>query len=410
MGSLHSVLYFLLVGLPVLSVVVFIHELGHFLLAKWNGIGVLEFSVGFGRKIFRKKWGDTFYSIGLIPLGGYVRMIGDDPRQLHGEAALAMVDGESEAKAKDESAETRLDETLFYGLPLDQIDPNFLNDRSKWFLNKGYWAKFAVVFAGPFFNLLSAVIIAALSLYVYGQQVPVDEPIIGSIQSGNPAERAGLHVKDRVVSIDGKPIATWEELARYVSTSAEREMAIVIERQNESGAVEKVNIPVKGELEPKEMALLRGENEQQRVLIGVGPGIRDVREPVSAFQAVKYATIGVYSLSKMVLKSVFLMVRGHVAVKNIAGPVRIFGEAGKAAQRGVEDLAHFLVFLSVTLAVMDLLPIPVLDGGRLVVFTIEAIKGGPLNLRVQELASQVGMFILLGLMVFALGNDILRLF
>ncbi len=409
MESLNSALYFLLVGLPVLSVVVFIHELGHFLLAKWNGIGVLEFSVGFGRKIFRKKWGDTFYSLGLIPLGGYVRMIGDDPRQLHSEAALAMVGDEEENKSAEQAA-GKLDESLFYGLPIDQIDQKFLNDRSKWFLNKGYWAKAAVVFAGPLFNLLSAVFIAALSLYIYGQQVPLDQPVIGSIQSGNPADKAGLHIKDKVLSIDGTEIKSWEDLARYISSSQEREMTLIVERLNDQGAAEKVKITLKGELEPKEMALLRGENEPQRVLIGVGPDIRAVREPVGLLDSVRLATIGVYRLSGMVLKSVFLMVKGHVAVKNIAGPVRIFGEAGKAAQRGLEDLAHFLVFLSVTLAVMNLLPIPVLDGGHLVFFTIEAIKGGPLNIRVQEFASQVGMFILLGLMVFALGNDILRLF
>lgn len=410
MGSLNSALYFLLVGLPVLSIVVFIHELGHFLLAKWNGIGVLEFSVGFGNKIFRRKWGDTFYSLGIIPLGGYVRMIGDDPRQLHSESALAMVVSDSEVKDEKDQGTGRMDESLFYGLPLDQIDPKFLNDRTKWFLNKGYWAKAAVVFAGPFFNLLSAVLIAAISLYVYGQQVPLDQPVIGSIQSGNPAEKAGLHVKDRVVSIDGNEIKSWEDLARYISNSQEKEMTLNVERLNEQGALENISISLKGELEPKEMALLRGENEPQRVLIGVGPDIKAAREPVGLLDSVRLATIGVYRLSGMVLKSVFLMVRGHVAVKNIAGPVRIFGEAGKAAQRGLEDLAHFLVFLSVTLAVMNLLPIPVLDGGHLLFFTIEAIKGGPLNLRVQELASQVGMFILLGLMVFALGNDILRLF
>lgn len=405
MGSPGSMLYILIVGLPVLSLVVFIHELGHFLLAKWNGIGVLEFSVGFGRKIFRKKWGDTFYSIGLIPLGGYVRMIGDDPRQLHSEAALStVVDDTSGGEGKP------MNESLFYGLPLDQIDTAFLADRSKWFLNKGYWAKAAVVFAGPFFNLLSAVVIAALSLYIYGQQVPLNEPVIGSVQTGNPAERAGLKAKDRVVSIDGKEMHTWDELAAYISSSAERELDVLIERAGEQGKIEQIHVPIKGELEPKELTLMRGDNETPRVLIGVGPDIKSTRIEVSAFNSVKYALIGVGNLSMMVIKSVTLMVQGHVAVKNIAGPVRIFGEAGKAAERGIEDLAHFIVFLSVTLAVMNLLPIPVLDGGHLVFFTIEAIMGGPLNIRVQEFASQIGMFILLGLMVFALGNDILRLF
>lgn len=405
MGSLNSALYIIIVGLPVLSLVVFIHELGHFLVAKWNGIGVLEFSVGFGRKIFRKKFGDTFYSIGLIPLGGYVRMIGDDPRQLHSEAALSgVVDEAVDAEG------TKVNESLFYGLPLDQIDTAFLADRSKWFLNKGYWAKAAVVFAGPFFNLLSAVLIAALSLYLYGQQVPLNEPVIGSVQSGNPAERAGLKAHDRVVSIDGKPMVSWDDLAAYISTSAEREMLLVIERPDSDGKTAQTNITVKGELEPKELAMLRGEQEPQRVLIGVGPEVKSTRIPVSAYDSVKYAVVGVANLSGIVVKSVLLMAQGHVAMKNIAGPVRIFGEAGKAAERGVEDLAHFIVFLSVTLAVMNLLPIPVLDGGHLLFFTIEAIKGGPLSLRVQEFATQVGMIILLSVMVLAFGNDILRLF
>ena len=410
MGGFFSSLPMIAIGLLTLSIVVFIHELGHFLLAKWNGIGVLEFSIGFGRKIIRKKYGDTYYSFGLIPLGGYVRMIGDDPRNLHSEASLSGVTDSPEANdpAQREN-EKQLDESLFYGLPLDALDKKFLTDRSKWFLTKGYWAKMAVVFAGPAFNLISAILISWFVVFNYGIPSPSMEAKIGSVREGTPAAKAGLLPGDRVVTVDGQEMKDWESLAEYVSKASQQGVTLLLERKAAQGeGVERKEIQVKGDLEPVANALVRGEEDSKRFLIGIGPSM-DKLEYVGVGKSLLIATRSVYEMSKIMVRSLGWMLTGKVGSDSVSGPIAIVGELGKAAKRGFEDLLTFVVMISVCLAVMNLLPIPVLDGGHLVFFTIEKLIGRPINLRVQEMATQVGLFLLLGLMVFAMGNDLFKI-
>jgi regulator of sigma E protease len=399
--SILTSLPLIVVGLFVLSVVVFIHELGHFLLAKWNNIGVLEFSVGFGRKIWQRKFGETFYSIGLIPLGGYVRMLGDDLRNR-----------EEGAPTSDPVAlenERQLDESMLYGLPLNKLDPAFLNDRSRWLLNKGYWAKMSVVAAGPLFNIASAILISWFVVYFYGVPVPSDEPKIGSVVKESPAEQAGIKPGDRVVTANGLVMNSWIELAEYLTKNSKDGVQLVIERKVKQGVeAEKVELTVTGKLEEVERALVRGEESSSRYLIGVGPSIGE-RTYIGLGKSLVLGTASVYGVTVMMVKSLGWMIRGKVGTESVSGPIAIVGELGKAAERGLEPLLSFVVLISVCLAVMNLLPIPVLDGGHLVFFTIEKILGKPIHFRVQELATQVGLFLLMGLMVFAIGNDIFKL-
>lgn len=385
-----------LVSVLVLGVVIFIHELGHFLLAKWNNIGVIEFAVGFGKKIWRKRIGDTFYSIGLIPLGGYVRMVGDDPRERHCESDLQGV-GEGAS-------------ALEGGAPLEELNQELLKDRSRWFLEKGYFAKAAVVLAGPGFNLVSAFLFSVALIWYYGKAEPIETPIIGAVVPANPASDAGLLAKDRVVSVNGKPISTWEELAKFIADSNGEEMDFIVERISTDPAVapEQRSFKLRGIAEEPEMTAMRGADAKPAFRIGIQGDV--IRVPVSFGESVVLGARSITNLSFMVLKSLELMIKGAVSPKNIAGPIFIFGEAARSARQGMERLGSFVIFLSVTLAIMNLLPIPILDGGHLVFFTIEAIKGSPINLKVQEFANQVGMVVLLLLMVFAVGNDLFRFF
>jgi regulator of sigma E protease len=360
-----------LVAVIILGVLIFVHELGHFLLAKWNGVGVLEFSIGFGRKIWKKQVGETSYSIGLIPLGGYVRMLGDDPREVHSAAS--------------------------------QNHP----ERSRWFLSKGYLPKASIVLAGPMFNLIFAVFASVASYSLYGQLKSVDLPVIGDVIPGYPAEKAGIQAKDKVISVDGVEVSTWRELADIVAQSAGREMQLEIDRTASGGEIERRSIKLSGTDDTADLAVVEGTLGKKSVKVGIVPDAE--RVPVAFSDAVLLGATHVYVLSRVTITGLWGMVQGLISPKHISGPIFIFKEAAKSANRGFEHVLEFMIFLSVSLAILNLLPIPILDGGHLVFFTLEALRGAPLSLRVQEWANQVGMLILLALMIFAFGNDLLKL-
>jgi regulator of sigma E protease len=386
------------VSILVLGVLVFVHELGHFLLAKLNGIAVIEFSIGFGKKLLRKRVGGTIYSIGMIPLGGYVRMAGDDPRDLQRPA-----DGEKGVDAQHSSRESDEDPEEAYLKLMLMGDPN------RWFLNKGFFAKSSVVIAGPGFNLLFAVFLSIFAIYLYGLPLPVDKPIIGDVLPGYPAEKATLRAKDVVTKMDGKVVTTWTEFAKTVADSGGNEMTLSVDRINPEApeGVEHLELKVKATSDVDELAVLEGTTHKKTFKIGVVPDAP--RKEVEFSKAVEAGTLYVFDLSRVVVRGLVGMVQGAVSTKNIAGPIFIFKEAANSAKKGLENLFNFMIFLSVSLAILNLLPIPILDGGHLLFFVIEALKGSPVSLRIQEFANQVGMFILLMLMVFAVGNDIAKL-
>ena len=390
MAQISSFLF--LGGAAVLSlaILIFVHELGHFLLAKWNNVGVVEFAIGFGKKVFSKKWGETTYSLRLIPLGGYVRMVGDDPREIN-------VTGGTERPATGEMLIA----------PSVAVDPALLTDRSRWFLMKGYWPKFSIVLAGPAFNLIFAVMMAFTLFVAYGAHESVKTPVIGGVIPKYPAEAAGILEKDLVTSIDGKVLTTWVELAETVAASGGREMSFVVERAGADGVVKTLTIPVKGTTEAGELAVLDDRPASERgYKIGIVPDT--VRISVGLGEAATLSVRHVYFISWTSLKGIWGMVSGRVSAKNIGGPIFIFKEAANSAKKGIERLVDFMILISVSLAILNLLPIPVLDGGHLAFFTIEALRGKPLSLRAMELFNQVGMTFLLALMLFAFVNDIFR--
>lgn len=351
---------FIIIAILILGILIFVHELGHFLVAKLCGVGVREFAIGFGPKILQFKSGETSYTIRAIPLGGFVSMIGES----------------HEADSE-------------------------LEDHTGSFIRKNFFQKFSVVFAGPLFNLLFAILVSAGAFYVYGASEPRNEPIIGAVAPKSPAEASGLKEGDIVRSVNGVEVSTWEGMAELVGSS--EKVDLVIDR-----AGEQLLLTLTPELEKIEEAVIRGDSESSKKRIGIIASFDRVQ--VGLLKSFEYAGLQVAGISIMTVRGIGGMIKGLISPEHISGPIFIVSEAAKSAKRGFEYMMDFMVFLSVSLALLNLLPIPILDGGHLVVFTIEAIIRRPISLKVQQIATQAGFAFLMLLTFFALSNDIKRLF
>lgn len=392
-----SILAFIL----VLGLLVFVHELGHFLIAKWNKVGVLEFAIGFGPILWRRTYGETTYALRAIPLGGFVRMVGDDPRMNDSEFTLGDAKPSAEEAITSSYAE------------LSPAQAKMLEDKSRWFIKKGYFAKMAVVLAGPGFNFIFAFLLAVGFFYFVGKPSDKlnDSPIIGEIRPSSPAEKGGLKHGDLILAINGKPVSKWEEMALIISSSEGKELTLELERKAQTKELpsEKLQLKIVPELiSPEEVAIVRGEKPPPSYMIGITRHT-DMVPTKGIRESIKLAGEHVTSFSLLILKFLAGMVRGIVSPENIGGPISIFQQTQSSLERGSGNFLMFIIFLNVSLAVFNLLPIPILDGGHLVFFTLEAINRGPISRKFMDRANQVGMFLLLLLMVFAFGNDIRRL-
>ncbi len=354
-----EVLKTILIFLGVLSVLIAFHEWGHFLAARWMGVKVLTFSLGFGPKLWRRQSGETEYCLSAIPLGGYVRLFGDDPNE-----------------AVDPAAQKQA------------------------FLYQPTASKLAIVAAGPFFNLLLAFLFF-FGLHLSG--MPQHMPVLGEIAPDSPAMRAGFQAGDRVVTMGGVPINKWEEMTALIEQRAGQSIEVVVLRNGAQTivtvvpeAVEKPTLPF---------------GEVRRVgQIGVRDGgvVETIRlNPLDAFSE-GLAMTGHWTYLTII--SLGKMVQGVVPLKEVGGPILIAQVSAKAAEAGIPNLVLFMAIISVNLAVLNILPIPVLDGGHIFFFLIEAVIGRQIALRTKEMAQRVGIALLLMLMILAFSNDIMRLF
>lgn len=392
----------------VLGALVFVHELGHFLVAKFFGVGVLEFALGFGPVLLRWQGKETAYSLRAIPLGGFVRMTGDDPGLVYGEGTAddSKVAGASPIEGTQED--------------LSPEQQKLLKDESRWFLKKSYLPRIAIVLAGPVANFLFAWVLAFATYMVVGMPNVIDGPVtIGAIQKGMPAEVAGLKSGDRVVSIDGKAVQSFKELVDVVRSSGGKALQVSIRRSKGAASAEgaeqdeELVIPVQplADASP-ELDVLEGREVNQTYRIGITPGMANVKyTKIDGLSAAGAAGRQVYELSAQTIRVLRGLLTGLLSpTKTIGGPIEIIKQTAASANEGWMAIVGIMIFLNVTLAVMNLLPIPVLDGGHLVFFTLEQLRGKPLSMRAQIAATNVGMVILLSLMVFALGNDLVRVF
>lgn len=341
------------------GVLVFLHELGHFLVAKKTGVGVLTFSIGFGPKILVRRRGETEYCISAFPLGGYVRMMGEDPR--------------------------------------DQVVDA---DRERSFSQRSLTARTAIVAAGPGANFVLAVAVFLMVFVIFG--VPYRTAEIGGVQPASPAAEAGLQAGDRVVMIGDRPIRSWDELSRAVRESEGRALELGVARDGRDLMVSLR--PTLGQADN-----ILGETEDVW-LIGIqGAGNVDVDRP-NPLTAAWLAVARTVEMTLFTVEVLAKMVVGRVDSANLGGPLMIAQVAGEQAQRGLANYLFLVALLSINLGVLNLLPIPMLDGGHLLFFFIEAVRGRPLEVRQRERAQQLGLVLLLFVMVYAFYNDLARLF
>jgi regulator of sigma E protease len=352
-----NVLYAVVSALIGLGILIVIHELGHFLVAKKSGVGVITFSIGFGPKLFKKKIGETEYAVSAFPLGGYVKMVGEDPQ--------------------------------------DEVSAV---DIHKSFAHQPLAKRAAIVAAGPISNLLLAVVIFLWTFVTYG--VPVSTTQIGGITQNSPAAAAGLQKGDRIVGVGDQPIEKWEDLSRRIKESQGQPLHLRIMR--DSREIEITVSPARSETRN-----VFGE-KQEVWFIGIAsePAI-ERGNPLLAVGQAFYKT-GEYSV--VTLLALFKMVTGDLSPKNLGGPLLIAQMAGQQAREGLASFFFFVAMLSINLGVLNLLPIPVLDGGHLFFFLLEWLLGRPVEVKQRERAQQVGIFILIGVMIYAFYNDIARFF
>ncbi|MFA6617764.1 MAG: RIP metalloprotease RseP [Candidatus Neomarinimicrobiota bacterium] len=353
---------YILATIVLLSVLVFVHELGHFLAAKAVGIRVESFSIGFPPHIFKWKKGDTQYSIGAIPFGGYVRMSG-------------MI---------DESMDTS-----YEGVP-----PQAYEYRAK-----KTWQKVFVTIAGILMNLLLAILVFAIVSGIQGIAKASDETILNQVVAEAPAGQAGLQQGDKILSIDGKNVNNWEEMSEIIRATRDNEVQLTYLREGIESTVS---------IKPQLQKTIIDGNMAIVGVIGVSPEY-SIEKP-GFFGAIKqgFETTG-YWLN-MTFVSLKLLVTGQESFKNVGGVIFIGQLAGESAKAGILPFISLIGILSVNLALLNILPIPGLDGGHIIIAIIEGIMRREMKIKTKMLVQQIGMFLLFGLLILAIVNDVTRLF
>ncbi|MBE0586106.1 MAG: RIP metalloprotease RseP [Desulfofustis sp.] len=346
----------------VLGILIFVHELGHFLFAKLFRVKVLRFSLGFGPKVISKVFGETEYLISAVPLGGYVKMLGESPE-----------DRQSGAE----------------------------EDRS--FAAKPVWQRFCIVLAGPLFNLLFSVVLFFVIFLFMGMPESRESTVVGEVTASSPAEQAGIAVNDRILAIAGRPVTVWLDVLNAVKNSDGRPLEFLVERDGREITVT---------VTPQEDSVknIFGEEQERRFMIGIVKLDEIDYRPAGLFEALQAAFWQTWMFIYLTFMGVVKIIQKVIPASELGGPILIAQLAGEQARAGLLNLAHFMGLLSVNLGILNLLPIPVLDGGHLVFLTIEGIRRKPMSERLQVVAQQLGIALLGTLMIFVFYNDIVRLF
>lgn len=341
----------------VLGVLIFIHEFGHFIAAKLSGVKVLKFSLGFGPKLIGARMGGTEYMISALPLGGYVKLFGDDP--------------------KEEIPE---------------------EEQRHSFLHQSVSKRMAIVAAGPLANLLFAALVFS-GLFMVG--IPQLSPVVGKLIDGYPAQEVGIQAGDRIISIDGHEVTQWADLLSIIPKSGGKALDITLRRDDRVLRVQVVPRAVTGKT-------IFGE-EKKTYHIGIVPADQMVVTRESVPRAFVQGVVQTWYVSKLVVVSIVKMIQRVIPAKTIGGPIMIAQMAGKQAQEGLLSFAFFTAVLSINLGILNLIPIPILDGGHLLFLTLESIIRRPLSTKKMEVAQQIGLIIIILLMALAFYNDIMRI-
>ena len=341
----------------LLGILIFVHELGHFLAARIGGVGVLKFSLGFGPKIIGKKIGETEYVLSWIPLGGFVKLLGES--------------GAEELPPEDEK-------------------------RS--FFKQPTWKRLLIVLAGPVFNFLLAIVIFCI-VYMYG--LPNLIPVIGEMSAQSAAQEAGVLSGDKIISLNGKKITYWDEVKPVITDSKGEEVKVVVQR----GEEEKHFV-----VKPKASKAknIFGE-EESTYLIGVSPLGTSVIERKNPVAAITSSFSKTWEISKLTVISVVKMIEGVISPRTLGGPIFIAQVAGAQVKEGLIPFILFMAILSINLGVINLFPIPVLDGGHIFFYLVEMVIRREIPIKIKEISQQIGFVVLLMLMIFVIMIDVERL-
>jgi len=343
----------------VLGVLISVHEFGHFIVAKLLRVRVEVFSLGFPPKLISKKIGDTDYRLSVVPLGGYVKLLGENPTE--------------------------------------EVDPELVPYS---FLHRPLWQRAAIVLAGPAFNFFFAVLALFVVFTISG--LPYLTTEVGRVVADSPAQRAGLQKGDVVTTVNGEPVKRWEELAQKIRQGEGRTLTLTIKRGSE---------PVEVQLKPEKREGLNLFGQKvQTYQIGVASAEHLAIEKLGPFGAREQGLVYSLRIAALTLESLYKLLTREIPMNTLGGPIMIAQVAGKQAEMGFSYLVHFMAVLSVNLTLLNLLPIPILDGGHLLFLFLEAVRGKPLALKHRELAQAVGMMLILALMLIVFYHDILRLF
>jgi regulator of sigma E protease len=345
-----------------LGPLVFIHEMGHYLVARWFGVGAETFSIGFGREI--TGWTDkrgTRWKVGWLPLGGYVKFIGDE------HAASAPGD-------------------------LSQLTAE---ERERSFHHKPVWQRFLIVLAGPVSNFLLAIAIFAVFFASFG--APSSPPVVGEVQAESAAATAHIQPGDRILSIGGRETPTFEELRSFVVLRPGETVTVRLQREQQ---VRDVRLTLGTDVEED-----RFGQSYKRGLLGVTPaGV--VFEPVPPLRLIPEATTYVVKLTRTMLDALWQIITGRRSVKELGGPLKIAQVAGQQATLGLVAFVSLVALLSINLGFINLLPVPMLDGGHLLFYGIEAVQRRPVSPRAQDWAFRGGLAFILALLLLTTVNDL----
>jgi regulator of sigma E protease len=346
-----------LIFILILSLLIIVHEFGHFIAARLNGVVVEQFSLGFGPQIFKKKIGDTKYSLSLIPLGGYVKMAGDSQSEYKGEAYE--------------------------------------------YLSKAPGRRFQIIFFGPFLNYILGFLFFWVILVI---GYPSLAAKVGGLIDGYGAQAAGMLVGDKIIAVDGQKVDIWEDLQRQVQLRKTKgNVELLILRDNKEL---KLNVLIKDKVFDDQLGEKRALG-----IIGISPFDEIVEVKHGFFESAYLGFNKTINLTVMTYQGLWRLVSGRMSMRDsMTGPLGIFFITSKAAKLGIIAVMHLIAVLSVSLAIFNLLPLPILDGGHLFLLGLEKLRKKALGIKAEEVINNVGFTLMIALALFVTYNDILRLY
>ena len=370
----------------VFGLLVLVHELGHFMVAKLTGMRVDEFAIGFGPKLWSRKYGETLYAIRAVPLGGFNRIAGMDYE------IIERMGNEAEEKADDggrESGWRRYIPSVNRENVVMVPDDEGAGERA--YFRRPIWARMLMVLAGSFMNFILPLFIFFGIFYFSGVATPSPEPVIGAVMAEKPAAMAGLMKGDRILTIDGSEVTKWDDISRSIQGAEGKPFKLTYQREGEVRSTTLI---------PEE------EPDSKRVIIGITSSA-DIHQP-GILEAAGLAAQKVFFVLMAMVGALVQLVQGSVGAEALSGPVGIVQMTGEVANQGILPLLNFTAFLSLNLGLINLLPVPALDGGHFVMLVLEGLRGKPLGPKAMYYIQAAGVTLLVSLMIFTTFNDLMK--